>query len=514
MKARPFHPRENDPAVQVTRLPLAITLAAGLVRLGIGAATPLFPDETYYWEWSRRLAAGYYDHPPVIAFLVRAGTTIAGDTPLGVRLFPILAGLVAALFLVAAARRIGGDRAAFIAAIVFAVLPLSAAGLILATPDAPLLAAAAVMLYTVLRALEHPPRSRASLAWWCASGVALGVAIDSKYTAVLVPLGIVIAFLARRELRPRLLDAGPYVATAIGILIFSPVIRWNATHDWASFAFQLGHGLRRVSGSIVNRELEMLGGQLGLVTPILFVMMTIVVGRGLRSSTLLPPSSSLLPPVAAFIFAFFMYSATKRRVEANWPALAYLPAMMLLASHATSSAWVRWTKAGIALAGIVTLATYVNSFTPILPIPARRDPVARSAGWDDLGRAVTDVHEPRLRISSYRTHVAAIRYQEASELAFHLPSHPEVFALSFTSRRSQYDLWPGFPQRAHPRDGMILVADDVEGRHPDVEALAPHFERVTRGEQVVLARDGDPVKYLRIWLLERWLGTWPGASVR
>jgi 4-amino-4-deoxy-L-arabinose transferase-like glycosyltransferase len=85
------------------RAPLAITLAAGLVRLGVGTTTPLFPDETYYWEWSRRLAAGYFDHPPVIALLIRAGTAVAGDTPLGVRLLPILAGVAAALFLCAAA---------------------------------------------------------------------------------------------------------------------------------------------------------------------------------------------------------------------------------------------------------------------------------------------------------------------------------------------------------------------------------------------------------------------------
>jgi hypothetical protein len=248
-------------------------------------------------------------------------------------------------------------------------------------------------------------------------------------------------------------------------------------------------------------------------------MMVIAVGRGLRRvssapTPLLPAASSLLPVVSVFVFAFFMYSATKRRVEANWPALAYLPAMLLLAAHARGRRWDRWLRGGVALAGAVSLLTYVNSFTPILPIPARRDPVARSAGWDDLGRAVGLEHTPRLSISAYRTHVAAIRYQEASQLAFHLPGHPEVFGLSLTTRPSQYGLWPGFPQRAQPRDGLILVADDVEGRHAAVELLAPHFEQVSRGDQVVLARDGDPVKYLRIWVLERWLGTWPGAAVR
>lgn len=489
---------------------IAITLVAGLVRLIIGALTPLFPDESYYWEWSRRLAAGYFDHPPMIAWLIRAGTLIAGDTPFGVRLFPVIAGVVAGLCICAGARRVAGERAAMLAAIVFALMPLSAAGLILATPDAPLFAAAAVTLYAVLRAQEHVPRSSESLRWWSTAGVALGAAMCSKYTAVLLPLGILVALVTRAELRARLKEPGPYVATAISLLVFSPVILWNARHEWVSFAFQLQHGLGGAAGSILRRELDLIGGQLGLVTPILFVMMVVAIGRSFSR----PPPSSLLPVIATVIFAFFMYSATRRRVEANWPALAYVPGILLLATHAHTRAWERWLRAGIVLAGALTLVTYVNSFVPILPIPARRDPVARAAGWSELARAVNRIYEPRLRISSYRTHVGADRYQEASELAFHLPNHPEAYSLNLTTRANQYDQWPSFADRAQPRDALILVLDDVAGEHPTVVALAPHFGRVNRGDQVVLARNGDAVKHLRIWQLDGWLGTWPPRSLR
>jgi 4-amino-4-deoxy-L-arabinose transferase-like glycosyltransferase len=481
-------------------LPIAITLIAGLVRLILAAFTPLFPDETYYWDWSRHLAAGYFDHPPMIAWLIRCGTLLAGDTALGVRVFPVVAGVVAGLFMCAGARRLGGGRAALITAVIFAVMPLSAAGLILATPDAPLFAAAAALVYALLRAHEHAPRSSGSLRWWSVAGVALGVAMSSKYTAGLLPLGVFAALLLRRALRPRLAEPGPYVATVISLLVFSPVVIWNARHDWASFAFQLQHGLGGAAGSVWKRELDLIGGQMGLVTPILFVMIVVAVIRS---------SSSLLSPLSALVFLFFMYSATRRRVEANWPALAYVPAILLAAAHAGARSWDRWLRGGVVLAALVTIVAYINSFTPILPVPARRDPVARSAGWDELGRAVNTLHAPRLRMSSRRTWVSADRYQEASELAFHLPSHPETFALNLTTRRNQYDLWPTFIQRASPRDALILVTDDVAGQPPTIALLTPHFGQVTRGEQVVLARAGDPVKYLRIWLLEGWRGTWP-----
>jgi len=491
---------------------VVITIAAGLVRLAIAACTPLLPDETYYWDWSRHLAAGYFDHPPMIAWVTRAGTVIAGNTALGVRLGCVILGTLAGLFALATARRLASDRAAIIAAVVFALMPLSAVGLVLATPDAPLLAAAAATVYAVVRSLDHPARSRGSLTWWCVAGLALGIALCSKYTGVLLPFGVFVALVARRDLRQRLTEAGPYVATGIALLVFLPVILWNARHNWASFAFQLQHGFGGASGSAIKRELDFIGGQVGLVSPILFVMMVVVVARSLRAPA--TARQAMLAIVATVIFAFFVYSATKRRVEANWPALAYIPAMLLVAGYSGARVWDRWLRAGVVLAGSLTLVTYVNTFVPILPVPARRDPVARAWGWDHLASVVNRTYGPRRSLSAYRTWVAADRYQEASELAFHLPLNPETFALNLTTRANNYDLWPSFPDRAHPRDGLILVVDDVEGTHATVSMLSPHFTTVRKDDQITLARAGDPVKYLRIWILDGWRGTWPRPLLR
>lgn len=484
---------------------VAITLAAGLLRLVVAALTPLFPDETYYWEYSRHLAFGYYDHPPLIAWVVRLGTLIAGHTPLGVRLGPVLLGTVGALFLAASGRRLAGDAAGMWLAAAFAAMPL-ASGLVLATPDAPLLAAAAATLYCVIRSLQSPIGTRGALLWWCAGGAALGLAVASKYTAVLLPLGLFAGLLAS-PLRARLATPGPYVATGIAILVFSPVVFWNAANDWISFAFQLRHGLGAVGGSAIGREIELIGGQMGLLSPVLFVMCAIAVWRGVRPGA--DAIQRVLAVTALLIFGFFMYSATKRRVEANWPALAYLPALVLAVSWLTSARWARWFRGGTWLAAALSAVVYVNAFVPVLPVPARRDPAARAAGWGDLAAAVHRVHGPRLPISSYRTWVAADRYQDASELAFHLPGRPEVFSLNLNSRANTYDLWPAFSKRASPRDAMILVIDEVAGTHPTLAMLAPHFEQVTQGEMVTLARNGDPVKYLRIWMLDRWRGSWP-----
>src|SRR5262249_23010074 len=154
---------------------------------------------------------GYFDHPPVTALLIRLGTSLFGATPVGIRLGSILAGWVASFATIATARRLANDLAALRAAVFISVLPLASAGLVLATPDSALLAATAVSLYCVVRALEPVPEARR---WWVAAGVALGAAFLSKYTAVLLPLGVVAAFVSRPSLRVWLRRPGPYVACA------------------------------------------------------------------------------------------------------------------------------------------------------------------------------------------------------------------------------------------------------------------------------------------------------------
>ena len=79
----------NDAAAW--RLALLVLLAAAGIRALLSWLVPLLPDETYYWEWTRRPDASYYDHPPGIAALVTFGTSLLGDTRAGVRVGPALA---------------------------------------------------------------------------------------------------------------------------------------------------------------------------------------------------------------------------------------------------------------------------------------------------------------------------------------------------------------------------------------------------------------------------------------
>jgi 4-amino-4-deoxy-L-arabinose transferase-like glycosyltransferase len=519
--------RDADEA-RAWRTALLVTAAATLVRLLLAAQLPLFPDETYYWEWSRRLAGGYFDHPPMIAVLIKIGAAlhsglVASPPPFFIRLAPVLAGGVASLAAVAGARRIGGGRAARIAAWVFALIPLAATGLVLATPDAPLLAASACGVYAVVRALQAPPRSRESFLWWCAAGVALGLAFTSKYTSILLPLSITAAVLLRPALRTRLREPGPYVACVLAILVFLPVLRWNAAHDWISFRFQLAHGLGAPTGSALKRELDLLGGQLGLVSPILFALMAHAVWRTLRRP--IDDVHFMLAVVAVGCWVFFVYSARRRSVEANWPAPSYVPGAMLLASLAARSfVSQRWVRYGIALAAVMVALIYAHAIHPILPLPPRRDPVARSTGWEHMVGRVDSTRgalvasgggsAPYLLRDGGVIWIGADRYQDVSELAYHMFGQPDVFCMCLTGRHNQYELWPTFPQRAQPGDALILALDETPDVHGTAARLAPYFTTVTRGAPSPLLRGNDTIGVRRVWILEGYRGGWPRRAER
>src|SRR5436309_12904615 len=127
----------------------ALTIAALIVlRLVSAAYTPLTFDEAYYWTWSRHLAGGYYDHPPMVALLIRLGTLISGDTEFGVRLVSILLALPMSFAVYRTAEMLfGGQRVAATATILLNVTLMAAVGNTIVTPYSPLPVASSFVLF-------------------------------------------------------------------------------------------------------------------------------------------------------------------------------------------------------------------------------------------------------------------------------------------------------------------------------------------------------------------------------
>jgi 4-amino-4-deoxy-L-arabinose transferase-like glycosyltransferase len=499
-------PSDDDGALW--RQALLILGVSTITRFVVAMLVPLFPDEAYYWEWSRRLAGGYFDHPPMIAWLIAGGTAIAGESPLGVRLLPNLAGTGAMYALMVTTCDLAGARAARFVAAALASLPIAAAGLVLATPDAPLLLGVSLTLLAVSRAIGAPAGSAYATRWWLLAGLAIGVAMASKFTGVLVPAAIAVAMAVHAPLRARFREPGPWLAVLVASAVMVPVLLWNAGHDWIAFRFQLGHGLGTSTRETwVTRELRLVGGQLALVTPILAALAAAAVVHAVRAPR--EDRRFTLASVALFCGIFFVYSATRRSVEANWPAVAWMPALVVLAAT-RSGARSAWERRALWLAAPLTALLLVHVVHPVIPLPARRDQVSLAHGWDVLARQVDSA-----RVATGARHVAANRYQDAAMLAWHTPSRPATLtALNLGGRRNQYDLWQRFTDRAQAGDDLLLVLElPREGNVPGpIRRLTGHFAAIDSGAILTLERRGGVVGRRRLWHLTGWSGTWPADS--
>ncbi|MFB9972232.1 glycosyltransferase family 39 protein [Pseudoroseomonas cervicalis] len=219
----------------------------GLTALRLLAALwlPPAPDEAYYWVWGRALAPSYYDHPPMVAVWTALGSLVAGDNAFGLRLLGPVGVAIASVLLAQAGEALWpGRRAGVWAAALLNGTLLLGAGSVLMTPDTPLLVFWCAAIWALAR-LHASQDGR----WWLAFGLLSGCALLSKYTAVLLGGAVVLWLLAEPRARHWLRSAWLWLGGALAVLVFSPVLWWNATHHWASFAKQGGRAGATATGS-------------------------------------------------------------------------------------------------------------------------------------------------------------------------------------------------------------------------------------------------------------------------
>jgi 4-amino-4-deoxy-L-arabinose transferase-like glycosyltransferase len=389
------------------------------LRLIGGAWTPLTFDEAYYWTWSKHLSFGYYDHPPGVAFIIRLGTLIAGDTEIGVRLVSILLALPMSYAVYRTAMILfGGQRVAAAATVLLNVTLMAAVGTLIVTPDSPLLVASSFVMFFLAKVLESGRG-----AWWLAVGAAAGVALFSKYTALFFAPAILVWLASVPKLRRWLASPWPYLGALIALLIFTPVILWNADHDWVSFIKQIGRS--RVEQFKPSFIAELIPTQIAFATPFVFILGTMGLFALSRRDGGALGSRALIGAVFWTIVLYFIWHSLHARVEANWFAPVY-PAFAIAAAVAVNlNRWQGWQRRLVDLSRRWAAPTGLAMFV-LLIVQAntgalsgfRRDATVRSVGvgWRELAGEIDAVRQ-RTGASC----VLAPDYGTTSWLAFYLP---------------------------------------------------------------------------------------------
>lgn len=480
-----FRPTSNlwaDPWTRSWANPWLIGLAAlTLLRLAVAATLPLSPDESYYWIWSRALAPGYLDHPPMVAAWIWLGTALAGQTALGVRLLAPFAALVGSLLLARAAEALFPGRGAGLpaAALLNATLLLGV-GSVTMTPDTPL-----ILFWTAAVWAVASAHRTGQGWWWLLAGGFAGGALLSKYTAALLGVGFGLWLLLVPAVRRTWLRTPwPWAGGLVAVALFAPVVAWNAAHGWASFAKQGG----RVGDWQPLRAAQFLGellvGQVGLATPVVLAVCAAGAWTALRRCRSGDPGWALSAATTWPGVLVFAQHALGDRVQANWLAVLYPGAAI-----AAGAAGVRYWKLA-ALSGLVlTGAAYAQATLAVLPLPRPADPaLIRLAGWDRL-TAETDA----ARRSTGAAWIAAEEYGLASELAWHAGAAGTPVIGAEPRRWSLFDL-PA-PGDALPVEPGIVI-QSTRRREPPDPALWTDVEPL--GE-LLRGRDGVEAERYRLY---------------
>jgi 4-amino-4-deoxy-L-arabinose transferase-like glycosyltransferase len=542
----PGDPRRSEPSawhLSPRDSVLLIILASLIGRVILAATIGLGVDESYQVSVSRPLSLSYFEHPPLAFWIPGIVTSLGGGSSAVLLRLPFIllfAGTTWMMYRLTA--RLFGDRAGAIAALLLNITPVlsvSTGGWVL--PDGPLmfwmLACALCLERVVLPRSPARYTERGSTIWWIAAGACAGLAMLSKYHGIFLLAGAGLFVLTNERARRWLRYPGPYMGAVVSTLVISPVLLWNAQHDWVSFRFQGArggqHGLHLVS------FLQNVGGQLAYLLPWIGIPLAVVL-IGVVIETVRNAWRGGAPeharehaarwwlaclaigPVAAFT----LISLGGHRGLPHWEAPGWLMVIPLLAERVDarlasgSSRTVRRTRAWLAgstiafvlvIAALATQATlgWANRLSPSLF--AKGDPSLETLDWRDLPRAIA----PLLRdeqnrgggSASARPFVAATNWIDAGKIAYAMKGEADVVCLCTEPHHFEFVN----DERSYLSRDAIIV--ERPGRKPDAsELLSKYFRSVRPIGTTVMRRNGAPALTLELYRGETLVAAVPARA--
>ena len=462
----------------------AIVAAITLMRCIAAYVVPLTGDEAYYWEWSRHLAFGYVDHPPMVAW------TIALFSPLGlsagaIRLGFVACGLIATLAGAATATDLanGDRRAGAVTAVAFSLTPLFSLAFGSATPDGPYLAAWTVSLWLAVRAFKRQRTLDFALL-----GIALGVALLTRFFAAALVFGI--AAYAIAPARRALWGAGLWVAFAVAALVYTPFVVWNAMHDWVTFDFTfVGRHVRHLSW---KGAFTLYAINAGAYSPGLWIGALVCAVR---------PRSALLAWTALPLLGVLTLLAFFEPVEIHWvfgPYASLCIALGLAYVHLSSRLRVIWACASVVPALLLVPMIFVAAVAPgpIYQVFRNTGSSLRNTGPFEIFTFKPLARDVRKIADKHDAIVMTDGYGLSSLLDFNAGIVPVVIGYNWQGRESRR--W--YPADRRPTRALFVDKETLASRPDFAARLALACGRVTGAPALAYSYAGVPPRsYYLTW---------------
>jgi len=395
-------------------LVLAVILLIRVLAL-LFNATDLFFDEAQYWSWSLDPAFGYYSKPPLIAWVIGLSSAVCGDSEFCVRLPSPLLHTLSAFAVFAVGARLYGAKTGFWSGVVFATLPGVSFSSGLISTDVPLLLFWAIALFAFVAFIDERDR------WWPAVllGLALGCGLNAKYAMAYFILCAVVYAIATPHHRWILWDRRWWFALLVGALMILPNLVWNYQHSFATFAHTADNA--KWGGPLLhpNKAVEFFVAQFGVFGPVLFGALLVIAVRAYRIG--LPRGDRFLLAFALPMLLIITVQAFLSRAHANWAAVSYVAATVLVTATMVRELSWRWLGASLGLHAAVMLGLgIVMSQARTLAVPGVQNPFARTLGWRSLAKSTkTELQAAQAAGRAYGSIVTADRSVTA-ELLYYL----------------------------------------------------------------------------------------------
>jgi undecaprenyl-diphosphatase len=253
-----------------------------------------------------------------------------------------------------------------------------------------------------------------------------------------------------------------YAAGLLSLLVFAPVLVWNAQHDWFSFRFQLGKAGGSTEAFPGKHLLEFTTGYVLLFSPVLALGGVLPLVRRLRTAGRQDHPVTLLAVMGLVPIGFFSLAMIRGSFpDPKWANVGFISFFLVLGhdldrwwgADRRARVWLALAPALALNAGVLALLAF-HAWRPFLPMPEGNDPTRQVVGWAETGRLVTALlARQNMPPPAY---VISFTYPLASQFALHLPSRPYTFSL----KRPQRNLWSD--RRLMTPANTILVCQQRE----------------------------------------------------
>ncbi|HEC25699.1 MAG TPA: glycosyltransferase family 39 protein [bacterium] len=319
-----------------------------IVHVHLASTLNFGNDEAHYYVWSLKQSLGYLDDAPLVSYIIYIFTGVFGKSELSVRLGAVVMSFFDGFLIYYLSQVLfKSKRASFFAFLFFlSALIFNSVLSVMILPDASLLFFYLCFLISFYKAVEYKKGSGFNL-FWILSGLFLGLAFLSKYTAALIPVSVLLYLIFSKKHRGLLKTFYPYATLGIALLVFSPVIYWNFTHNFISFKFQLFHGFSHPNPGF-PLFIDGWAGQFLVITPFIYIFLIGVFAYSLRlilgkkrrkfdsnssfSANFQDIREGFLYSVSLSlpILLFFIANGYSHRTLVHWPDIGYLAAFPIM----------------------------------------------------------------------------------------------------------------------------------------------------------------------------------------